>query len=98
MMLLLLEQVSQLHIHTTGVPQDSSCLVRTQDKVNHLQKTDFQSPGEKIHLMLLWFLRIISTLGSQDSAALARVASEDFRITDSYLKMVNYRLITDTFL
>ena len=63
-MLLLLEQVSQLQIHTTGDPQGRSCLVRTQDKVNKLQKTDFQSPGKKIHMMSLWFLRIISTPGS----------------------------------
>ena len=69
-MLLLLEQVSQLQIHTTGDPQGRSCLVRTQDKVNQLQKTDFQSPGKKIHLMLLWFLSIISTPGSQGSAVL----------------------------
>ena len=46
-MLLWLGQDSQLDSHIT------SSLHRTQDKVHKLQKIDFQSPGEKIHLMLL---------------------------------------------
>ena len=45
--------------------QGSSCLVSSQDQVHQIQKTDFQSTGENIQVMLLWLVMMMATQATQ---------------------------------